>query len=156
MLMYGSMQDPGEGKWRHSPIHSGWQVVEVSKFIKSSASKEHMKPYLTSNWQSSTDFSGSWSAPELCLFKWACIQRKYSTIFFHVWNNMREKTTTTKWLHLSLSVTSQWKSKAFIFTPLTYPAGLSLSQHLEKKGPRLRGMLGHWSTQSQGSHFLLH
>jgi len=68
MLLYGSMQDPGEGGWRDSPIHFRWQVVEVSKCIKSSPSKEH-ESYPTSKWQSSTDFSGSWSGPDLCLFK---------------------------------------------------------------------------------------
>ena len=44
MLLYGSMQDPGEGGWRDSPIHFRWQAVKVSKFIKSSSSKEHVSP----------------------------------------------------------------------------------------------------------------
>lgn len=79
----------------------------------------------------------SWLALDLCLFKWVYEQRHYSTVFFHVWKNTRQK-TIIKWIHLSLSLTSQCKSQAFIFTPLTYPVGFSLSCYLEKKQPLIK------------------
>lgn len=79
ILLQRSVQDPGEGGTQPS--------ILASKLWKFPGSfKGTCNPYLISKWQSLTDFSGSWLAPDFCLFKGVHTQRKYSIVFFHVWN----------------------------------------------------------------------
>lgn len=142
MLLYRSMQDLGEGGWKDSPIHFGWQVEEVSKFIKSSPSKEHVNP-ISHPSDSLRLTSLGVGQPQICAYLNEHTHKESIQLFSFMYEIIRGKRPPLPngfICPFHLLVTANLKPS--FFTPLTYPVGLSLSYYLEKKGPLIKKYVG--------------
>lgn len=156
MLLYRSMQDPGEGGWKDSPIHFGWQVVEVSKFIKSSPSKEHVSP-ISHPSDSLRLTSLGVGQPQICAYLNERTHKESIQLFSFMYEiicSKRPPLPNRFICPFHLLVSENLKPSSLPLWPTLWVC-LCLTIW-RRRDPWLRSMLGHQSTESQGSHFLLH
>lgn len=146
---------PEQGGWINLPVHFGWQVVEVSKLIKSSPCRQHVSPisHPSDHLQLTSPGAGQ---PRICGYLNECTHKESIQLFSFMYEIIRGKRPLPNGFicPFHLLVSTNLKPSSLPLWPTLWVC-LCLPVW-RRRDPWLTDTLGHWSTESEGSHFLPH